>query len=322
MQQATRTIRTAVIGVGYLGRFHAQKYASLPGCVLVGVADPQANARAAVAAELGVPGFADHRDLLGLVDAVSVVTHTPAHFPVAADFLKAGVHVLVEKPVTETVAQARELIALAANSGSVLQVGHLERFNAVILAAESQLRNPRFLECHRLAPFRERGTDVNVVLDLMIHDIDIVQSIVRSPLTSIDAVGTPVFSDEIDIANARLRFGNGCVANVTASRVSLKTERKLRIFQDDAYISMDLQQKVLTVIRKRPADAPPGPLPVTIEEQNLDQGDALRAEIESFIACVRDGGAPVVSGEDGLRALETASRITAQIQAAAGRGVA
>lgn len=322
MQQATRTIRTAVIGVGYLGRFHAQKYAAMPGCVLVGVADPQANARDAVAAELGVKGFADHRELLGLVDAVSVVTHTPAHFPVAADFLKAGVHVLVEKPVTETVEQARELIALAANSGSVLQVGHLERFNAVILAAESQLRNPRFLECHRLAPFRERGTDVNVVLDLMIHDIDIVQSIVRSPLTSIDAVGTPVFSDEIDIANARLRFENGCVANVTASRVSLKTERKLRIFQDDAYISMDLQQKVLTVIRKRPADAPPGPLPVTIEEQNLDQGDALRAEIESFIACIRAGGTPVVSGEDGLRALETASRITAQIQAAADRGAA
>jgi predicted dehydrogenase len=322
MQQATRTIRTAVIGVGYLGRFHAQKYASMPGCVLVGVADPQTSARDAVAAELGVPGFADYRDLLGLVDAVSVVTHTPAHFPVAADFLKAGVHVLVEKPVTETVEQARELIALAANSGSVLQVGHLERFNAVILAAESQLRNPRFLECHRLAPFRERGTDVNVVLDLMIHDIDIVQSIVRSPLTSIDAVGTPVFSDEIDIANARLRFENGCVANVTASRVSLKTERKLRIFQDDAYISMDLQQKVLTVIRKRAADAPPGPLPVTIEEQNLDQGDALRAEIESFVACIRVGGTPVVSGEDGLRALETASRITAQIQAAAGRGAA
>jgi predicted dehydrogenase len=322
MQQATQTIRTAVIGVGYLGRFHAQKYASMPGCTLVGVADPQASARTAVAAELGVPEFADHRELIGRVDAVSVVTHTPAHYTVAADFLRAGVHVLVEKPVTETVAQARELIALAASAGRVLQVGHLERFNAVILAAESQLRNPRFLECHRLAPFRERGTDVNVVLDLMIHDIDIVQSIVRSPLSSIDAVGTPVFSDEIDIANARLRFENGCVANVTASRVSLKTERKLRIFQDDAYISMDLQQKVLTVIRKRPADAPPGPLPVTIEEQNLDQGDALRAEIESFIACIRTGGMPVVSGEDGLRALETASRITAQIQAAAARGQA
>jgi predicted dehydrogenase len=309
-----KDIRVAVVGTGYLGRFHAQKYAAIPGCLLVGVADQQERARATVATELGVQAFADHHELLGQVDAVSVVTHTPSHFAIAADFLRAGAHVLVEKPITETVEQARQLIALAASVGRVLQVGHLERFNAAILAAESQLRNPRFLECHRLAPFRERGTDVNVVLDLMIHDIDIVQSIVRSPLESVDAAGTPVFSDEIDIANARLRFANGCVANVTASRVSLKTERKLRIFQDDAYLSMDLQQKVLTVIRKRAADAPPGPLPVTIEEQNLDQGDALRAEIESFLECVRTGRAPVVSGEDGLLALQTASRITDQIR--------
>jgi predicted dehydrogenase len=313
-----KKIRAAVIGVGYLGRFHAQKYAALPDCELLGVVDQNERARTAVAAELNVPAHADYRDLIGRVDAVSVVTHTPSHFAIAADFLRAGVHVLVEKPITETVAQAQELIALARTAGRVLQVGHLERFNAVILAAESQLRNPKFLECHRLAPFRERGTDVNVVLDLMIHDIDIVQSIVRAPLAGIDAVGTPVFSEEIDIANARLRFANGCVANVTASRVSLKTERKLRIFQDDAYISMDLQQKVLSVIRKRPPDAPPGPLPVTIEEQNLEQGDALRAEIESFLGCVRSGGRPVVSGEDGLLALETASRITDLIMAQQG----
>ena len=316
-------IRTAVIGVGYLGRFHAQKYASLPGCRLVGVVDQNERARTAVGAELGVPAFADHRELLGKVDAVSVVTHTPSHFAIAADFLKAGAHVLVEKPITETVGQARELIDIARAANRVLQVGHLERFNAAILAAETHLSKPRFLECQRLAPFRERGTDVNVVLDLMIHDIDIVQSIVKSPLTSVDAVGTPVFSEEIDIANARLRFANGCVANVTASRVSLKTERKLRIFQDDAYLSMDLQQKVLTVIRKRAADAPPGPLPVTIEEQNLEQGDALRAEIESFLRCVREGVPPVVGGEDGLLALETASRITELIRSAApGRPVA
>ncbi|MEO8306879.1 MAG: Gfo/Idh/MocA family oxidoreductase [Pseudomonadota bacterium] len=313
-----KNIRAAVIGVGYLGRFHAQKYAALPDCQLVGVVDQDERARTAVAAELNVAAHADYHDLIGRVDAVSVVTHTPSHFAIAADFLRAGVHVLVEKPITETVAQAQELIALARTAGRVLQVGHLERFNAVILAAESQLRNPKFLECHRLAPFRERGTDVNVVLDLMIHDIDIVQSIVRAPLASIDAVGTPVFSEEIDIANARLRFANGCVANVTASRVSLKTERKLRIFQDDAYISMDLQQKVLSVIRKRPPDAPPGPLPVTIEEQNLEQGDALLAEIESFLGCVRSGGRPVVSGEDGLLALETASRITDLIMAQQG----
>ena len=307
-------IRAAVVGVGYLGRFHAQKYAALPGCELVGVVDPRREAREAVAAELSVPAMDDWHVLLGNVDAVSVVTHTPAHFEIAAAFLKAGAHVLVEKPMTETLAQARELIALATAQRRVLQVGHLERFNAAILAAETKLRAPRFLECHRLAPFRERGTDVNVVLDLMIHDIDIVQSIVRSPLVSVDAVGTPVFSSEIDIANARLRFANGCVANTTASRVSLKTERKLRIFQDDAYFSIDLQQKILTVIRKRAPGEAAGPLPVTIEEQNLEQGDALKAEIESFLDCIATGKAPIVGGEDGLRALETALRITEQVR--------
>ncbi len=311
-------IKAAVIGVGYLGRFHAQKYAGLPGCQLLAVVDSHEPARTAVAAELGVAGLADYRELLGQVDAVSIVTQTPAHYEIAAEFLRHGAHVLVEKPMTETLEQARSLIDLAAAQGRVLQVGHLERFNAAILAAESSLRSPRFLECHRLAPFRERGTDVNVVLDLMIHDIDILQSIVKSPIVSIDAVGTPVFSDEIDIANARLHFANGCVANTTASRVSLKTERRLRVFQDDAYISIDLQQKILTIIRKRPPGSEPSPLPVTIEEQNLDQGDALKAEIESFLNCVRTGAAPVVSGEDGLRALETALRITAQVKAAAG----
>jgi predicted dehydrogenase len=165
-----------------------------------------------------------------------------------------------------------------------------------------------------MAPYRERGTDVNVVLDLMIHDIDIVQNIVGAPITRIDAIGTPVFSDEIDIANARIHFANGCVANTTASRVSMKTERKMRIFEDDAYLSLDLQQKILTVIRKRGASEPPGPLPVTIEEQNLDQGDALKAEIASFLECIRTGRPPVVPGEAGLMALETAMRITEQVE--------
>lgn len=197
----------------------------------------------------------------------------------------------------------------------MLQVGHLERFNAAVLAAVPLLGRPRFIECHRLAPYRERGTDVNVVLDLMIHDLDLVQAIAGSAVESIDAIGTPVFSEEIDIANARIRFANGCVANATASRVSMKTERKLRIFQDDAYLSLDLQQKILTVIRKR-ADGPqPGQLPVTIEEASFEQGDALAAEIQSFLDCIRRGGAPVVSGEDGLRALETAVAITERVSA-------
>jgi predicted dehydrogenase len=306
-------IRAAVIGVGYLGRFHAQKYAQAAQCELIAVADARQEARDKVAAEVGARSVADYRELLGAVDAVSVVTPTPAHFAIARDFLAAGAHVLVEKPITETSAEARELIELAARSERILQVGHLERFNAAILAAEPHLRSPRFVECHRLAPYRDRGTDVNVVLDLMIHDIDIVQTIVGAPILTIDAVGTPVFSDEIDIANARIRFANGCVANATASRVSLKTERKMRIFEDDAYLSLDLQQKILTVIRKRDPSAAPGPLPVTIEEQNLDQGDALKAEIESFLDCIRTGRPPVVSGEAGLMALETAMRITEQV---------
>src|SRR5881227_3562049 len=263
--------------------------------------------------ELKTRAVSDYRTLLGSVEAVSVATPTPAHFAIARDFLEAGAHVLVEKPITDTPAQARELIALAARVKRVLQVGHLERFNAAILAAEPHLRSPRFVECHRLAPYRERGTDVNVVLDLMIHDIDIVQTIVGAPITSIDAVGTPVFSEGIDIANARIRFANGCVANATASRVSLKTERKMRIFEDDAYLSLDLQQKILTLIRKRvPADAP-GALPVTIEEQSLEPGDALKAQIDSFLECIRSGRAPVVPGEAGLVALETALRITEQV---------
>lgn len=308
-----KKIRAAVIGVGYLGRFHAQKYAQAAGCELVAVVDSRQEARDKVAAELGTQAVADYHDLLGKVDAVSVVTPTPAHFPVTRDFLSAGAHVLVEKPITETVAEASELISLADRHGRILQVGHLERFNATILAAEPHLRLPRFVECHRLAPYRERGTDVNVVLDLMIHDIDIVQTIVGAPITSIDAIGTPVFSDEIDIANARIHFANGCVANATASRVSVKTERKMRIFVDDAYLSLDLQQKILTLIRKRKATDPPGPIPAVIEEQNLDQGDALKAEIESFLECIRTGRAPVVSGEAGLMALETAMRITDQV---------
>jgi len=308
-------IRTAVIGVGYLGRFHAQKYSQAQGCELVAVVDPRAEAREQVAAELKTRALGDYRELLGSVDAVSVVTPTPEHFAIARDFLERGAHVLVEKPITETPAQARELITLAARERRILQVGHLERFNAAILAALPHLHAPRFVECHRLAPYRERGTDVNVVLDLMIHDIDIVQTIVGAPISSIDAVGTPVFSEEIDIANARIRFANGCVANATASRVSLKTERKLRVFEDDAYLSLDLQQKIVTLIRKRAAPPQPGELPVHIEEQSLEQGDALKAEIESFLECIRTGGRAVVPGEAGLTALETAIRITDQVNA-------
>ena len=303
-------LRAAVIGVGYLGRFHAQKYATLPEIVLAAVVDPGAAAAARVAGELGVRALSDYRELLGQVDAVSIATPTPLHFDIARAFLEHGAHVLVEKPITETVAQARQLVAAARQAGRVLQVGHLERFNPAIIAAEPHLRAPRFIDCQRLAPFRERGTDVNVVLDLMIHDLDIVQSIVGSEIESIDAIGTPVFSQEIDIANARIRFANGCVTNATASRVSLKTERKLRIFQDDAYLSLDLQQKILTVIRKQAQPEGAARLPVSIEERSFEQGDALRSEIIAFVASCRAQAPVVVSGEDGMRALRTAVAIS------------
>ena len=308
-----------MIGVGYLGRFHAQKYAQLPECELVAVVDGREEVRKAVAGEVGTQALADYRGLLGKVDAVSVVTPTPAHFEIADAFLAAGAHVLVEKPITETPDQARALIAQAAKSKRILQVGHLERFNAAVLAAEPHISSPRFMECTRLAPYKERGTDVNVVLDLMIHDIDLVQSLANSEIESIEAIGTPVFSGEIDIANARIRFANGCVANTTASRVSMKTERKLRIFEDAAYISLDLQQKILTLIRKRDGEPQPGQLPVSIEEANLEQGDALKSEIESFLDCIRNNKRPIVSGEDGLRALETAIRISEQVHTYLGK---
>jgi predicted dehydrogenase len=302
-------LRAAVIGAGYLGRFHAQKYAALPQVDLLAVVDTDAATRERVAREVGCEPVADFRELLGKVDAVSVVTPTPLHHRVSLDFLEAGAHVLVEKPITSTMDEARELVAAATRCGKVLQVGHLERFNPAILAVEGLLDRPRFVESNRLAPFKPRGTDVSVVLDLMIHDIDLILNIVGSPVASIDAVGASVFTDEIDIANARIRFENGCVADATASRISMKSERKLRVFQADAYLSVDLQQKVLTMVRKGSGAAQAGVPPVEINEQSFDPGDALRDEIVSFLECIDTGRRPVVSGEDGLRALETAIRI-------------
>ena len=302
-------VRTAVIGVGYLGRFHAQKYRQLADAELVAVADAHAPTAQRVAAELQTEAVTDHRQLIGKVDAVSVAVPTPLHYQVAKDFLEHGVHVLVEKPITTTVAEAQGLIDIAARKNCILQVGHLERFNPAIVAAAGILKTPRFVESHRLAPFKVRGTDVSVVLDLMIHDIDLIQELVGAPIVSIDASGSAIFSGDLDIANARIRFANGCVANTTASRVSLKQERKIRLFQDDAYLSIDLQQKVLTVIRKK-GDAPvESPAQVAIEEQSFDQGDALLDEIVAFLKSIRDGTPPVVTGEHGMRALQTATQI-------------
>lgn len=303
------TIRAGVIGAGYLGRFHAQKWHGLAGCTLVAVADPVAASRERVASELGVTALADWRHLIGQVDAVSIVTPTPLHHPIAKACLEAGIHVLVEKPITTTVAEATDLIDTARRANRILQVGHLERFNEAVKAIEGLVSEPRFVESARLAPFKLRGTDVSVVLDLMIHDIDLIQSIVRAPIESIDAVGTRVFSDDIDIANARIRFAGGCVANVTASRVSLKSERKLRIFDTERYVSVDLGQKVLTVIRKNGERNADGVPQVAIDERSYEQGDALLAEISAFAESIRSGAAPLVGGEAGREALATAIRI-------------
>jgi predicted dehydrogenase len=316
MSEATHAaaLRTAVIGVGYLGRFHAQKYAQIAGSKLVGVVDANAEACAKVAGELGTRAIGDYRELFGAVDAVSLAVPTPLHHAIGCELLKNGIDVLIEKPIATSVAEARELVDLARTHNRILQVGHLERFNPAVLAAAERLQTPRFVESHRLAPFKQRGTDVSVVLDLMIHDIDLIQELVGTPIEHIDAVGATVFSGEIDIVNARLRFQGGCVVNTTASRISLKQERKIRIFQDDAYLSVDMQQKILTVIRKKDAAPVESPAQVSIEEQNFDQGDALLAEIEAFLKAVRERSKPVVTGEDGLRALETAMKITALVQ--------
>ena len=303
------TLRAAVIGVGYLGNFHAQKYSTIKDVDLVGVVDSDPVRSAKIASTLGTATYSNHLDLIGKVDAVSVVVPTHFHHAVARDFLAAGVHVLIEKPITVTIAEADELIALAGEKKVVFQVGHLERFNPALVALEDILVEPLFIESVRIAPFKPRGTDVNVVLDLMIHDIDIIQHIVGSPVERIDAIGAPVFTGEEDIANARILFANGCVANVTASRISLKSERKMRIFQRDTYITLDFQNRKILIAQKGEGELFPGVPNVKVDERELGESDALLREIESFIAAIREGKEPQVSGRDGRMALETALKI-------------
>jgi predicted dehydrogenase len=312
---AMKKLRTAVVGVGYLGAFHAEKLASLSESQLVAVADIDSDTARRVAHRLGVEAIGDHRELLDRVDAVSIAVPTQQHYPVAGDFLKAGVHVLLEKPIAATLAEAQTLIDLAARQRCVLQIGHLERFNpAVVAAVEGVITTPMFIESHRLAPFKPRGTDTSVILDLMIHDIDIILNIVGSPPQRIDASGIPVLSSDIDIANARIHFDNGCVANVTASRVSLRAERKMRLFQHNAYISIDFLNKKLGIYRKADRESAQGIPEITSEERVFVEGDALRSQIRAFLRAILEGTLPVVSGEDGKRALATAMEISHQLQ--------
>ncbi|MBF0471810.1 MAG: Gfo/Idh/MocA family oxidoreductase [Gammaproteobacteria bacterium] len=309
-----KRLRTAVIGCGYLGRFHAQKYAALDHCDLVAVVDSDRTRAEEVAQECHTRAVFDFRQLFGQVDAVSVVVPTQYHFAVAKEVLQQGIHLLLEKPMTVTVAEADILIDLARKRQLVLQIGHLERFNSAVLALHDLLQQPKFIESHRLAPFNPRGADVNVILDLMIHDIDIIHHLVQSPVAKIDANGVAVLTSEIDIANARITFDNGAVANVTASRVSTKAQRKMRIFQPESYIAIDFQEKKLSLHRTGEGEMYPGIANIVSEEHNFANSDAILAEIEAFLNAIRNGTAPAVSGQDGRDALATAIRISELLQ--------
>lgn len=306
-------IKCAVLGTGYLGRFHAQKYQLIPQAELVAVCDLNAEVCQSVAHELDVAAYTDYRELFGKVDAVSIAATTNKHFDIAKACIEQGIHVLIEKPITETVEQADELIQLARKHKVKLQVGHLERFNSARLALDEYLHHPLFIESERLAPFNPRGTDVNVILDLMIHDIDIIQNMVQSSIVSIEAQGSPVLTKAIDIANARITFANHCVANVTASRISFKTERRTRIFQSDAYISIDYHKKQLALFKKGDGEMFPGIPDIISEQKEFAKGDALLEEIKAFLNCIAQDTTPLVTGEEGKYALETAEKITTLI---------
>jgi predicted dehydrogenase len=302
-------LKVGVIGVGYLGRLHAQKLASFPDVRFVGVCDADPARGKAVAQEFSTEHFEDCRRLLAMADAVSIAVPTTDHYPVAIEAMRSGVHVLLEKPITSNLRQARTLVREASTRGLVFQIGHVERFNPAVRQAVSVLSEPRFIECHRLGPFGGRGTDVDVVLDLMIHDLDLILSFVRSPVTRIQAVGVPVISANVDIANARLAFENGCVANVTASRVSARKQRKIRIFQEDAYVSMDFVEHSIQIFRRTFPHGPQGIPDISGELIETQKGDSLRDEIRAFVDCAREGVPPLVSGREGLAALEVAFRI-------------
>ncbi len=311
----TAPLRAAVIGVGYLGRFHAQKYANLPGVTLAGVVDPNPATASRVAVELDTQAFTHHRELLGQVDLVSIASTTESHHAIARDCLEAGIHVLVEKPVTVTVAQADELIALAARRQCILQVGHLERYNPAWLAVRDKILAPVFIEAHRMAPFKPRGIDVSVVLDLMIHDLDLILPLAGSPIKEIRASGVPVLTDGIDIANARLEFANGCVANITASRTSTASMRRMRIFQHHEYLSIDFGERKIGITRKREALIEGEP-PIDTETFQQPPGDALLTEVQGFLASVRAGAASpgACTGSHGREALAVALEIERLMQ--------
>lgn len=305
-----KTLRAAVVGVGYLGQFHAEKLAAAPGVELVAVVDADPARAKAIAAKHGCKALTDPAALAGAVDLVSIVVPTEHHHAAALPFLEAGVHVLVEKPIATTLAEADALIAAAKKSRALLAVGHLQRFNPAFRALAAAFAKPLFIDCERLSGFKSRGIDVDVVLDLMIHDLDLVLSLARSEVAQVSACGFQVLTDSIDIANVRIEFADGCVANLSASRVSQQPVRKLRVFQHDRYASADLQAGKLRIVRRD--DRKGG---IAEDESAYDDRDELRAEIANFVDAARGGRPPLVAGEDGRKALALALEVGRLVRA-------
>ena len=307
----TENVKTGVIGVGYLGRFHAQKYAKMAGVELVGVADADPQRAAQVADECGTRPFADYRELLPLVDAVSVVVPTVLHHEVARTCLLANLDVLVEKPITTTLAEADDLIALARERGRILQVGHLERFNPAVLAMQPLLTHPLFIEAHRLAVFKDRGTDVDVVLDLMIHDIDIILSLVNSEIRDLSAMGRRVRTDHEDIASAQISFANGTIAQILVSRVSEKRLRQMEIMEPERYVTVNFETQDVS-IHRCVRESGSGLVEI-VEHPVFPKQEPLKLELQHFVTCVREGRQPLVGIRDGKRALEVCIAVLRQI---------
>jgi predicted dehydrogenase len=309
-----KPIKVGVVGVGYLGQFHAEKYAALPGVELVGVADVDPPRAREIAKRYRTRAFFHSADLWGLVQAVSIAVPTPLHYSIAKEFLLRGIDVLLEKPVCSTLEQADELIALSQSKEAILQVGHLERFNGAFLALEGRIRNPLFIESSRLSPFLNRATDTDVVSDLMIHDIDILLTWVHSKVKSVRAVGTPILTSHLDVANARIEFENGCVANLTASRISPEKSRKTKIFQADGCFSIDYLSQTASFSEKRGDPMKREPPEILTHEIPVTRVDPLEREIRSFLRSVRTRQPALVPGEDGKRAIEVALQIVRKVK--------
>ncbi len=321
MGMPSSPLRVGIAGVGHFGRYHALKVAASDRAALAGVFDPDAERAQTVAWEVAAPAL-DFAALLSSSDAVVIAAPAEAHHALAVEALRAGKHVLVEKPIAAALAQADEIAALAAQSRLVLQVGHLERFSAAFAAMEGRLGPPLYIEATRIAPFKQRGTDVSVILDLMIHDLDLILSLVAGEIDSVEAVGAAVASEHPDIANARIRFANGAVATITASRVAMRTERRMRVFAEDGYLAVDFANRRLTVIARGRGTPMPGVAGFGIEEASWQDHDSLAAEHAAFVASVLDGAPVLVDAAAGRRALAAAMKVTDGIAAARARMVA